>query len=147
MSSQYPPPRKTNPWPWIGLGCAAVIASIVAFVAFVIFVVFGALRASEPYTASLQRAQRDPRAAAALGAPLKPGWFVSGNIDVKNREGTASLAIPLQGSKQRGTIHVEATKVRGRWTYQEMILTPYSGPEINLLTSSGGSPSTAPPGE
>ncbi|HEX2061951.1 MAG TPA: cytochrome c oxidase assembly factor Coa1 family protein [Thermoanaerobaculia bacterium] len=140
------PGKPTNPLVWVGVGCGIALAGLVAFIAFIVFVAFGALRASEPYTNALSRAQRDPRVIAALGAPVEAGWLVSGKIQVDNRDGHANLDIHIAGPKQKAVLRVIGTKARGRWVYDEMIVTPENGPEINLLTSSGGSPRTEPPG-
>jgi hypothetical protein len=140
-----PQPKKTSPWVWVGLGCGVVFLGLIAFVAFIVIVVFGAMRSSEPYKEAMRRAQSDPRVVAALGTPIKPGMFVSGNIQTQNNEGTAKLDIPLTGPKGSATLHVEATKTRGRWDYNQMIVTPKQGAEIDLMTSPEGSTSTAPP--
>jgi len=92
------------------------------------------MRQSTPYRDSVARAQNDPRVRAALGTPVKPGLFVSGSINTQNRDGDAKLDIPLSGPKGSGTLRVVATKTRGQWDYNRMIVTPKNGPEIDLMT-------------
>ena len=140
------PKKQKSPWFWVGLGCAVVIVVGIAFVVFIITVVFGAMRSSEPYREAVARAERDPRVIALLGTPIKPGYFFSGSVNTQNRDGNATFDIPLSGPKGKATLRVEAVKKRGRWTYTELVVTPKTGPEINLLETSE-SPSTAPPGE
>lgn len=128
-------PKKKSPWVWIGIGCGIIVAGLVAFVAVVAFVVFASMRKSAPYQEALHRAQNDPRVVAALGSPVNAGLFVSGNIQTQNQDGDAKLDIPISGPKGSATLHVVATKMRGRWYYNQIIVTPKSGPEIDLMTS------------
>ncbi|HVE70434.1 MAG TPA: cytochrome c oxidase assembly factor Coa1 family protein [Thermoanaerobaculia bacterium] len=130
-----PPPRKksTSPWIWVGCGCLIIIAGVLAFVAFVVFVIFAAIRSAEPYKDGLERARADARVQQSLGAPVEPGWFISGSIQTENRSGDCDITIPLKGSKQKGSLRVVGTKDDGRWTYTKMLVTPATGPPIDLL--------------
>jgi hypothetical protein len=127
--------KKTSPWVWVGIGCAVVFAGMIAFVAFIFFVVFASMRASDPYKDALQRAGNDSRVIEALGTPIEPGLFVSGSINTQNQSGTVDINIPISGPKQSASIHVVGTKEGGRWTYSRMVVTPKSGPAIDLLGS------------
>ena len=140
------PPKATSPFVWVTLGCALIVFGIIGFVAFLVFVVFASMRSSTPYQEAVRRAQSDPRVAAMVGQPTKIGWFISGSIKTENQQGTATLAIPISGPKAKATIHVSAEKKRGRWHYTEMIVTPETGEEIDLL-STPESPDTSPPTE
>ncbi len=142
-----PQPKKTSPWVWVGIGCGVVFVGLIAFIAFIVVVVFGAMRSSDAYKEAMQRATTDPRVVAALGSPVEASFLVSGNVQVNNNEGTAKLDIPIHGPKGSATLHVEATKTRGRWYYNQMIVTPKQGAEIDLMTSPEGSTSTSPPAE
>jgi hypothetical protein len=138
-----PQKRKTSPWVWVGCGCGAIIIGGIAFIAFIVFVVFAAMRSSDPYKDGLERARGDARVQESLGAPIEPGWFISGNIKTQNNSGDCDVSIPLKGTKQRGSLRVVGTKDGGRWTYTKMLVTPASGPPIDLLE---GSPNTGFPG-
>ena len=140
-------PKKTSPWVWVGIGCAVLIGGVVALIVFIVTIVFGAMRKSTPYQEAMARAQHDPRVIAAFGTPIKDTFFVSGSIKTHNRDGSANFDIPIYGPKGGGTLRVAATRQRGRWYYNQMIVTPKSGAEIDLMTSPEGSTSTAPPGE
>ena len=139
-----PEKKPKSPWFWVGIGCAAVTVAIIAFVVFILVVVFGAMRSSTPYQEAVKRAQTDPRVIELLGRPIKTGYFFSGSVKTENRDGTATLDIPLTGPKGKATLRVEAIKKRGRWTYTELIVTPATAPEIDLLVPPG-SPSTTSP--
>lgn len=141
------PERKKGPWLWIGIGCGVAFVALIAFVAFIVFIVFGSMRNSTPYRDAVARAQNDPRVRAALGTPVKAGYFFSGSINTQNRDGDAKLDIPISGPKGKATLRVVATKTRGRWIYEQMIVTPATGEEIDLLGVMTESTSTAPPAE
>ena len=105
-----------------------------AFVAIVIFVVSHAMRANQPYKDVIARAQNDPRVIEALGAPVEPGWRVSGRIRTSRRRSHASLGIPLRGSRQSGSVFVVGTCEAGQqWSYHRMVVTPDRGEPIDLL--------------
>ena len=137
--------NKKSPWLWVGIGCGVLIVGIVAFIAFLVFVVGTAMRANTPYKDGLARAQADPRVIEALGAPVEPGWFVSGNISTSGPSGTCDINIPLKGSKQKGSVHVVGMKEGGRWSYQRMIMTPDRGDPIDLLSGATASGSGSSP--
>jgi hypothetical protein len=125
--------KKSNPWIWVGLGCAVLFVGVVGFVGAVVFIVGTAMRSSQPYKDGLARATADPRVIEALGSPVEPGLFVSGNIQTNNQSGSADINIPLKGSKQKGSLHVVGTREGGRWTYTRMVMTPVRGDPIDLL--------------
>jgi hypothetical protein len=66
---------------------------------------------------------------------VKAGLIFSGNIHTENQDGEAKLDIPISGPKGSASLHVVASKMRGRWYYNQIIVTPRSGPEIDLMTS------------
>lgn len=132
--SEYPQqPKKTNPWPWIALGCGVLFFGFLAFLGFIFTVVVGSMRSSEPYRESMERARRDDRVIAALGTPIEPGIFISGSINTQNNNGDADLSIPIHGPKGKARIHVVGTKESGRWSYSRMTVTPEQGEPIDLL--------------
>ena len=135
MNGEQPPQQKkgVNPWLWVGCGCALVAALAVAFVVFIVVVVFASIRAADPYKDGLQRARADARVQEALGTPIEPGWMLSGSIQTKNRSGDCDISFGLKGPKQSAELRVVGTKDEGRWTYTKMLVTPASGPPIDLL--------------
>ena len=135
MNGEVQQKKSTSPWLWVGCGCAGLIAAGIAFVAFIVFVVFASIRASDPYKDGLERARGDARVQEALGTPIEPGWFVSGSIKTETGGGDCDFSIPLNGSKRSASLRVVGTKDGGRWTYSKMLVTPASGPPIDLLVS------------
>lgn len=117
-------------------GCTIIVIAMGAFVAVVVFVLSHAMRATQPYKDIIARAQKDPRVVEALGAPVNPGWFVSGRIRSSRSRSYARLEIPLRGSKQNGSVFVAATQEGSQpWTYHRLLMTPDRGEPIDLLAA------------
>jgi hypothetical protein len=132
MSSGYipapPPPALALPkswfsrnWKWlvptVVLGLVLLVA--VAVGALLTFV-FGLLKSSEPYQHAVAVASSNPDVVRELGAPIAPGWYVSGSINVSENSGDANLAIPLNGTLRHGTVYVVAKKIDGVWKYTSL---------------------------
>ncbi|HYC91117.1 MAG TPA: cytochrome c oxidase assembly factor Coa1 family protein [Thermoanaerobaculia bacterium] len=133
MNGEQPKKKGTSPWLWVGCGCALLVAAAVTFVAVIVIGVFAAIRAADPYKDGVERARGDARVQEALGTPIEPGWMLSGSIQTQNRSGDCDITVPLNGSKQSATLRVVGTKDDGRWTYTKMLVTPETGPPIDLL--------------
>jgi hypothetical protein len=76
------------------------------------------MRASWAYSEGFRRACESKDVAAELGMPIQAGWFITGTINVSDSMGDANLNIPLSGSKNGGTLHVVAHKIRGDWQFE-----------------------------
>lgn len=127
-----PPPYQAVPGPpaqkpasrkvgcWIGLGCLGLLIAVALF-GFAIFgVVMGAMRSSDAYQAAVNAASSNPTVVAELGAPIKPGWFTSGSINVNGSTGHADMSIPISGSVGSGKISAVADKAGGTWTFKKL---------------------------
>jgi hypothetical protein len=111
-----------------------MIVAALGFAVVVFGVATGALRSSDAYQGALGLAKHDSRVVAAIGAPIEPGWFTSGNIHVGLGSGHASLAIPISGPRASGTIRVEADKGGGKWSYRALnVLVAGASAPIDLL--------------
>jgi hypothetical protein len=153
-SSAPPPPSVLSPPPpppgdrtnkklvWIIVTVVlAVLLLAGLFIGAVGAAIFAGMRSSDPYRFAMQTATHDPRVLSRLGSPVKAGWLVNGNINLRNDSGDADLSIPVSGPTHKGTIHVVGTKTGGEWTYQKLTLTVKDGPEgLNLLKPPGGLP-------
>ena len=122
-------------WKWlVPTGCLTAVAGMVGTIALIVTFVFGLIKASTPYKEALSRAQTDPIVISRLGAPISGGFVVSGSINRSGNNGEASLAIPLQGPRGSGTLHVEARQSGSSWTYTRLTLQPDgAGDPISLL--------------
>ena len=124
QASGFPatPPRKRRTWVIVLSLVAGVVVLITLVVAGLVYVLFSAMKSSDPYQHAVQMATHHPQAVAALGAPVIPGWYLLGNINVSSTSGNADLAIPVAGSLGKGTVYVVAKKSAGRWTYTTLAL-------------------------
>jgi len=110
-------------WKWfVPAGCLSGIVLLLGFVALIMSFVFGMMKSSGAYKQSLSRARSNPAVVQAIGSPIKEGFFVSGSINVSGPSGNADLAIPITGSKGKGTVYVEARKSAGEWTFSKLIV-------------------------
>ena len=173
MGSQYPqqqpyympptPPYERPP-SWfqrnkkmaIAGGCALVafvILLVIGFVAAIALGVMSLVKSSGAYAEALTLARQNEEVRTALGEPIEEGWFVTGSVKTSGPSGEASLAIPLSGPRDAGTLYVEGRKSAGAWRYSVMELEVKStGKRITLLREipRDGEPSPqseAPPAE
>ena len=124
--------RKKLLWWLIPIGCLGIIGIIVAFCVFIVTFVFGLMKSSEPYKVAVEAARQDAEVTAALGSPIEPGMFPSGNISTSGSTGEANLSIPISGPNGSATIDVNATKSGGTWTYSQMQVRLDGGQVVDL---------------
>ena len=131
-----PPPQKSSgclKWGLIGCGVVIVLGAVVCAV--IMIFVFGAMKRSDVYKGALNRVQNDPRAVAALGSPIEPGWIVTGSIHLDTTSGgNAEINFGVSGPKAKGKVHAVATIEEGKWKYETLTLTPDGGAPIDLTT-------------
>ncbi len=122
-------------WKWfIPLGCLGSLILFLAFVACIMAFTFGLMKSSGAYKDALDRAKYHELVQELMGPPIEAGWYVTGNVNISGPSGQASISIPLSGTRDRGTIFVEATKSAGEWHYSTLVVEiRSSGRRINLL--------------
>jgi hypothetical protein len=127
------PRQKSGCLKWGITGCVvALVVGVLGFVGIFFFAIHW-IKAAAPYSEAVHRAESDPRVTAALGSPVKASWFLTGNIDAGS-QGKALLDIPISGPNARATLHVEAHRSGGPWTFTRMTVTPEKGAAIDLLS-------------
>ncbi|MCB1062148.1 MAG: hypothetical protein KDN20_04405 [Verrucomicrobiae bacterium] len=120
----------------IGCGCLGLIAIVVVSVLTLGYGLFSLLKGSEPYQESLARVQNHPAAIAAMGTPIEPGFFVTGNVNLENQAGDADISYQVSGPNGEAEISVAAERAGGKWEYRTMTATLGSSGEIlDLLAS------------
>jgi hypothetical protein len=128
-----PPPKKSGCLKWGIIGCLAVIVLGAIGIAAIVVIVFGAIKSSDVYKGARATAQKDPRVIQALGSPVEPGWWIKGNVSVRDHSGEADIDFPISGPKGSGRVHAVATRENSGWRYSELVVTPENGPPIDLL--------------
>ena len=128
-------PWWTRNWKWaVPTGCLLVL--LLAFGGCVSLFVgaFAAMKNTGAYTQAVERARSHPDAVARLGEPIEAGWLLQGRFDDHGATGEAAYSVPVHGPRGRGTLHVEARKHAGRWTFEWLELVPDDGAPIDLRT-------------
>ncbi len=124
MSGPQPTPGPIEPeknWfarHWVVTIAMVVVLAGVAFVAALLFGLLSLLKSSDVYKEAVSRAQHAPAVVEALGEPVQPGWWFTGNINVSGPSGSADIAIPISGPKGKGTVYAVATKQAGQWQFK-----------------------------
>jgi hypothetical protein len=105
-------------WPWVlPVGLLGVILACAGCCGGIFVFVFGVLKSSDVYKQALAKAQANPAVVAQLAEPIQAGWMVMGSIQDQGATGTAGFEFPISGPKGSATIHVQAIKAGGTWTY------------------------------
>ncbi|MGZ5038433.1 MAG: cytochrome c oxidase assembly factor Coa1 family protein [Usitatibacter sp.] len=105
---------------WAFAGAIVWLVLIGLFVA-LYFMVSAVFKGSDVYVQALAKLHGNAEAMELLGQPVSTG-FPMGAVSMSGPSGEAKLAIPVEGTKARGTIFVEATKEGGRWRYDRLEL-------------------------
>lgn len=121
----------TRNWKW--LVPSVLVLGGACFVGGLLLAVQALMRNSEPYQHGLARANASSTAVANLGSPLKPGWMPSGEIKVTGGGGGyVDLAIPLSGSKGKGTLYVIGKRRLSKWEYDVLELYVEREPPLKI---------------
>ncbi len=122
----YVPQQKSwfsRNWKWfIPVVVLVPALLLVLFVGAIMSLVFGMMKSSEPYKHGMAVMMSNPQAIQSLGAPVKAGRLVSGNINTTDSSGDADLSIPVRGSLRSGKLYVIAKKSVGVWHYEKIQL-------------------------
>jgi len=130
---------------WAMWGFIMLVFSLVVSVGSVFFL-FEALKSSEPYVMAIDKVQTSREVQNIIGAPIKPGWWMVGDISTEGTGGKADLSIPVEGAKKKGTVYVKATKELNKWKISQLYFLPDSGgTAIDLLKVP--QPPLPPPGQ
>ena len=129
MSTLPPPLPAPAAQPWwrrrwklvVAAACAVGALVIACFIGGVFALVHGAMTGSDAYRHAVEVARRDARVQAALGTPIRERWFVLGSIATGGGNGHAHLVIPLEGSRGRADVTVDADQVDGAWRYRRLV--------------------------
>lgn len=122
-------------WGWVlGGGCLTLIIVVVLAVGGIIYKVADAVKESEPYTLALIKAKGNERVIEFLGTPIETNGMGNTNFHYSNGSTTAKITIPIKGSKDEGSIIVDAEKVSDEWVYRLLYVKIDGETEtINLL--------------
>jgi lipopolysaccharide export LptBFGC system permease protein LptF len=104
-------------WKWlVPLLCLAALVCIGGFTVFFEHLI----KSSDAYSGALARAKSNPAVIAALGTPIKDGFFVNGTISENDSSGRAYFAIPITGPNGTAKIYVAASRSLGKWHFNDL---------------------------
>jgi hypothetical protein len=110
-------------WKWfvpvLAVGGSALFCG---FFMLVLSSVLTLMKSSGAYVGAMARTEASAAVVAALGKPIKAGYFVTGNINVNGSSGKAELVIPIRGPKGAAATYVEATETLGAWHFDRLVV-------------------------
>jgi hypothetical protein len=131
------PPVKKTRWGLIISGILLGLLVLIGGCCTLLFMgIHKALRSSDVYAMSMQRAQASPCAISKLGQPIVSKDSVNGSINESNGAGTADLTIPVEGPQGKGTLHAIASRDNNVWALTLLTLNQ-GGNEVNLPAEPG----------
>jgi hypothetical protein len=95
-----------------------------------------AMKSSDVYVMSVQRAQASPCAISKLGQPIAPQGMPQGSVNENNGSGSADLTIPVNGPNGTGSLHAVASRDNSVWTLTSLTLNT-GGATIDLPADPG----------
>jgi hypothetical protein len=119
----------------IPLGCLTLIFLMGVFVTILLTVIVTSFHNSDAYQQALTKAAENPQVHELIGEPIKPSWFISGQLNVNGSTGNANFSIPISGPKGKGSIRAVAYKSGGVWRFTYLQVSINGEPEsIDLLS-------------
>jgi len=111
--------REQRVWGWVGAG---LYIGGISFVVALIFFIGAIMKSSDAYQISLDQVTHHPQVIEAIGEPMEPGFFVSGQVNIQGSSGYADISYGLTGPKAEATVYVRATKDMGQWLFSRIIV-------------------------
>ena len=119
----------------IPLGCLILFLLIGIFGSIVMTSISTTFHNSDVYKQAVARAVENSQVRDAIEEPIRPGWLVSGQLNVNGNSGNADLLIPISGPRGSGSIRAVATRNRGAWCFTDLQVNIKSRSEtIDLLS-------------
>ena len=104
----------------VATGAMLLALAAVGFFVALFFGILSLLKSSDAYQQAVAKAQASPAVVEALGQPVKPGWWLTGSINVSGTSGNADIAIPISGPKGNGTVYAVAVKQADQWRFKRL---------------------------
>lgn len=131
-------------WKWLlPVGCMVPLVCCGGIGGVAYFAASTMIKGSGAFTQAFAKASDNAEVKEALGAPLTPGFGMSGSMKETNGNGNADFSVPIQGPKGSGSLHVVGRSRSGVWKF-ERIDVEAGGKTIDVL-SAGGADELPPP--
>ena len=95
------------------------------------------MKDSGAFKLTMSTAQASPCVSAKLGLPLESG-SISGAFTESPSDGSADLSIPVKGPKGKGTLDVQANKLKGDWKIESLVFKHGTSRSIIIPSDSNG---------
>lgn len=76
----------------------------------------------EAYNLSLNEIERNSQVIELIGQPIKPSFWVLGNVKISGSSGTAAFQYSISGSSGSADVFVYATKEMQRWHLEKVVV-------------------------
>ncbi len=147
ISPLSPPPKPnfaSRHWKLtVVLACLAGLLFLAGIFGLVVLLMKG-MKSSSVYSGAMAKAESSPTAIAALGTPMKDGFFFIGGINEEttesstetNSSGNAEFVVPVSGPKGSGHLSFHATRGQGEWHYDDLtLLVDKTNERLDLLNT------------
>lgn len=117
-----PPSWWKKNWKWVVPvgGCFTLIIGAIILFTSIYFGVTGMMEGSQPYEYAFELINKDEELLKILGSPIEKDGMIQGNINWKNGDKSAKMAIPIAGPKGTGKLYIDATGKGDEWNYHEI---------------------------
>ena len=120
LPAEFPPSMTKAGKIWTGM---ALFGTFGLYILSLLIAISYIMRQSDVYKMALADAENSQCVANVIGKPVVAGWFVSGNIQEANDEGSADLSIAIKGPTGKADLGVSAERAAKVWTINELTLT------------------------
>lgn len=126
---------------WVFWGVIAWVLTGVFIIGAVIAIKV-ALKQSEPFKLAEERLLNNSAVVSMLGEPIHTG-LPSGSIEVSGSKGKADISFSVEGSKDQGTVYLDAFRDFGAWKFNRIELDIKGAQRrLNLLEPPNSTPET-----
>ncbi len=117
---------------WVLIGLAGLITGIFGIGLLTLEISYRMLKQTPVMVEAVTRISTDARVQEALGAPLRLGWAVTGELEDLPDQGTARIEFSLRGPKGPAAVKLRAEKSpAGVWRYLLLEVKPGDGRTIS----------------
>jgi hypothetical protein len=136
-------------WKWaVPGGCLVLLLLAVGGAVALIALLMGGMKSSDAYRLGFEQASRSPEVIAAVGSPVKSGWWLTGSIRVSetstDSSGEADIQFPISGPKGQATVRCQSTKSAGRWQVRHLVVVVAGSKQAIELVRPENGPSKEP---
>jgi ribosomal protein L7/L12 len=127
-----PSPRMSTSTLGLLFGCLPMLLFFGLCAGFIMLSSHVMFRAFGPLDQALAIINSDPAVVQAFGTPIKPGVFVTGEMNSGGSSTSAQLSVPIYGQKRSGELNVSGDWRRGVWDLDIWVVYDADGEEQTI---------------